>query len=502
MLYDNSPPSSGVIVSDCTLGNPDDGDFSDGFFTYWNAVYKCSNAFDDINELLLKLLPPKPLDLYMVDLIFENTYHARQESSGNLHVNCTDDTTPRAYAENFYNGDEGTLTCEIDAVQCGSIVLTGGDDTGRNDEYLTIIDDSDPYAGEAGKEGFWKQISAEIIPNSPLSFSNHIYNMIHSQSGLTQNNIWVDNPQNATINSIAIVLPSQCNRWISGVPSLQINDMIVYSANLNNAVGKHYHIDYVSRVYSLYTSADYYDPTSPPNEGDIININGDVNINNHVYTENLSLTFVPYNSKQACSSVQHDTNARVDTVSNEIRVRSGLGQFPNFGTNDDDFGDVYDSTISLKTSPYITELQLLNGKYQIPHGNYSLNLPTQGPDYSSGMGNDMRWVTFQTIVIDNKSGLNINFNSVAGTWNGIETEGIEIYVKVEGDTGWLNGNKAYPGVGSPTNDNDYAMVYSMSTATSKRITFGSIVRTGVVYVRIGLPMNSNKQFKDITVHEV
>ena len=50
----------------------------------------------------------------------------------------------------------------------------------------------------------------------------------------------------------------------------------------------------------------------------------------------------PYNSKEACAASNHLTGARVDTVSNEVRVRSGSGLYPANGTNAIDFGEAYD----------------------------------------------------------------------------------------------------------------------------------------------------------------
>jgi len=501
MLYDNLPPNQSPSSGTGNIGTPDDGTYSDGFFNNWNPAYKCSNAFDDLNELLLKLLPPKPDDLSTTPLVFESIYTARQESTSDVH-NCTDDTTPKATAENFFNGDDGILTCEIDSVSHGVITITPDDDTGKHDDYLTIIDDSDPYAGQSGKEGIWKQLSAEILPTSPLSYDKHEFALTHSQSGSSINSIWVDNPQTATITSAQVILPNNCNRWISGVPSLEVGDSLGFHADLNNAVGKHYHNNYVARVYSVDTDIVYFDPLTPPSEGDVINVATTLTIQNNRYNENVSVVCVPYNSKGQSPSSEIESHSRVDTISQENRVRSGNTQYPSFGISDNEYGDTYDSTISLKDSSYYHELQLLNGQYQFPHGNYSSNLPTAGPDYSSGMGNDDRWVAFKTIHIDNKSGLNLVFSNTSGTWNGVETSGIQIYIQVLGVTGWLDCNHAYPGVGSPSNNGDYAMVYSMSSATSKRITFGSTVRTGDVYLRIALPSNSNKRFGSINVTAV
>jgi len=71
-------------------------------------------------------------------------------------------------------------------------------------------------------------------------------------------------------------------------------------------------------------------------------------------------------------------------------------------------------------------------------------------------------------------------------------------------TGWIDCNSPYPGVGTPgstvTRHKDPAMVAGSNetTATSKKITFGPVVYSGKLYIRIGLPAG-NKKFSTITV---
>jgi hypothetical protein len=43
------------------------------------------------------------------------------------------------------------------------------------------------------------------------------------------------------------------------------------------------------------------------------------------------------------------------------------------------------------------------------------------------------------------------------------------------------------------------MVSSDSSATVKKITFGSTARSGTIYVRIGLPALSDKKFTGISI---
>jgi hypothetical protein len=77
-----------------------------------------------------------------------------------------------------------------------------------------------------------------------------------------------------------------------------------------------------------------------------------------------------------------------------------------------------------------------------------------------------------------------------------------LQVRVNGATptiGWVDGNVAYPGVGSPTNNGDAALVVASSTSTAKLVTFGTNTKTGTVYARIGIPSGDNKRFTNVTM---
>ena len=72
-----------------------------------------------------------------------------------------------------------------------------------------------------------------------------------------------------------------------------------------------------------------------------------------------------------------------------------------------------------------------------------------------------------------------------------------LYVYVSGATGWLDANAAYAGVITPVNNGDAALDYSNSTPTFKRATFGTTVRTGNVFVRVGVKSGTNVSFTNI-----
>ena len=46
-----------AIQGSGTIGNPTDGSYTDGYFSSWTVDTRIPNAFDDVNELLLKIVP-------------------------------------------------------------------------------------------------------------------------------------------------------------------------------------------------------------------------------------------------------------------------------------------------------------------------------------------------------------------------------------------------------------------------------------------------------------
>lgn len=490
---------SAVSGGSGVIGTPTDGTYEDGLFAFTGST-KVADAVDGINETLAKLAPAKPVNLSSKTLALASYYSASEAGTGTVHSVISDSLRPQtSTVATFWDGDAGTISAEIDSVETSSRTLTTGNDAGTY-SALVITADADPYVGQSGKENFWKALSAYILPTSDLSLASHTYRMKHSLTGNTNVlTFYVDNPATATIANQLLSFAASTSHYVSGVPTLDAGTTFAASFDVNNAVGKHYHTTKIADITGTNISTVNIAPASAYAENATISLsNVAVTVSNGTYTENASITFRGYNSKGvAGTSANTATGARIDTVSNESsRKVSGSGQFPTTG-----YGGSYDSTTSLKTT-YAEELQMLNGRYQVPTGNYSTNLPVNGPDYSTGMGSGDRWVTFQTNTLSNNSAFTLTLNGTQGTFSGVATAGIKIYAKVEGVTGWIDCNAAYPGTGSPSADGDAAMVFGSSTATSKRVTFGSTPRSGQLYIRIGLPAGSNKQFQSISVGSI
>lgn len=473
------------------LGFPTVGDWNNSFLRLDENTRK-TDAIWRADQMLGRLAPPRPDDLATKTLSM-SVYTALEAGTGDSH-SCTDDTTPSAIASDFGDGADGTLIGYIDGVDSGNRILTIADDTGVYGS-LDITDDSDPYAGQPGKEGIYAQLTAQITPPAAISVGQHEYYMEHSLTGITPVlSFYVDDPVNSSVSNVLISLPGGNNRFISGVPSLSATDNILFSFRVDNAVRTHYNATRLGTVSGAnIVNFNAPTPASPPNNGASVDyLSQSTTVLG--YAENLPVAVTPYSSNDAAGTPYNETlQSRVDLVSDESnRVTSGSGQYPTIG-----YGDPFDSTSSLKVV-YTDELQMLNGKYQRPTGDYSSNLPTAGENYDVGMGTGDRRVTFQPITLNNHSAFTIDILG-AEDFAGIETSGVEIQVKVEGQTGWLDANASYPGTGNPSADGDPAMVYGDSDANTKRVTFGSTVRSGDLLVRITFPNGSIKKFSGINI---
>ena len=195
---------------------------------------------------------------------------------------------------------------------------------------------------------------------------------------------------------------------------------------------------------------------------------------------------------------------RVDSVSDEtIRVKSGIGKFPTA------FGDVYDSAANLALNE---ELQLVNGKFRYPSGNYTGNgkfvdqsisgvAQAAGPNYDLLSPDTVRWVTFK-FALPVCNGAYVEFLDPVGMADDPETHVLtnaQIFVKVKNGTPWLDLNGCFDGVTQPKADGDPCLVVWDSSAARKRLTFGKKAVGGDFYVRVGFKKSAGISFSRVTV---
>jgi len=485
-----------------TLGTPTDTSFADGLLSFTPPT-TVTDAIDEVNEILNKLAPSKPANLSTLTLSLASSYSATQTSTGTVRTIVTNSASPATNTtSNFYDADSGTLTAFIDNVGVGTTALTTATNTGTFGS-LNVVSESDPYSGQAGKEGFWKQMTARIVPASSLSVGIHTYNLTHSGTGSTPNlTFYVDDPVATTVTGISTTYPNTTSHYISGVPTVSFGSTFSVNFTVNNAIKSFYNTTRIAEVSAstiLSTSATrVLTGTQTPSAAVTVS-DLPLTVGSNKYSETNTITITSYNSQGSSGTATHSLRVRVDTLSatNEnSRKPSGTGQYPTTG-----YTSTYDSNADLKTT-YTNELQFLNGKFQWPSGTYTNNLPVVGPDYATGMGAGDRWVTFNPQSVTACSSFDLTFTGSSNFGSSALMSGIKIYAKIEGVTGWIDGNAAFSPGTSPSADGAAALVVGNSTATVKRITFGATTRTGQLYIRIGLPASSNKTFNNITISNV
>lgn len=457
------------------------------------------DAFDKVELILEKLAPAKPSNLSAVPLTIAGAYGARRAGTGDLDY-CTDLANPVvASSLPFFDGDAGILSATMDAVAAGSITLSTGSDVGTNLQ-LQITEDSDPYAGVAGKSNFWRQLRAQINA-ATLTVGLHVAQMIHSTSGGRSLSFYVDDPGTVGVDTVGATAFGTVAS-ISGVQAFRGGATIAVTFNVTNAVRTHYNSTPAAATSSVAQAAVLWSPGTPPAAGATLSPTINLAASFSAYGENIVVSGTGYNSKGTPFTGNAATNIRVDSISNESRQKSGTGQFPTKGSGAAQFGDAYSSSDSLATNK---ELQLLGGQYQYPPAvDYSSKSPS-GPNYSALTPDsyaNMRWVTFNLGAKSAVSSVTLTINGAQNMGSSAVVSGFALYVLVDGatpTTGWVDGNAAYPGVGSPTANGDAALDVGASSATVKRVTFGTAPKTGNVWVRVGIPSGSNKSLSTVSM---
>jgi len=286
-------------------------------------------------------------------------------------------------------------------------------------------------------------------------------------------------------------------KYVSGIPVLTTGNKVSIAFNVNSAVSEFYNATRVARVEStVINSIDVAPASTPYGVGDTIPVNVEGTIIASAFASPAVFKLIGYNSKGVLGFINHQTNLRIDSKSDESqRLKSGAGQFPTKGPLFTQFGNPFDATESLTLNE---ELQLEGGVYKFPQAvDYSTY---GGPDYRSVTGgtyDSYRWLTLNLGSITDVNGLTITFQNPVNFGTAVRTSGLKLYVRVDGATGWLDGSTSFQGAGSPSANGDAALVFANSSASVKRITFGPTVRSGVVYVRVGIAEGSPISFTGI-----
>lgn len=465
------------------------------------------DAFDKVISFLELIAPPLPPQLSSVNLVISSTWSAKEQNTTTTFTNITDDTTPTAVVDSvFWDGASGTLDSFIETngggqTNIGSISLTTGDDSGTNGA-LTITQNTNYPVSPAGP---WLSINAQITSTTALSLNNdeHVYTMTHSKTGSTSTTFYIEELVTPAIVGSPSYSISYVGgpRYISGVPSLEDNDIINVTFDVADAVKWYYNNSRIGAVDSPNTDggqiASPLPGTGPVKDSTVTNTSS-LTVSHNTYAQGIAFTLYGYNSRGTLGSdigtSTYNTDLYVDTKSNEaIRVNSGAGQYPSTG-----YGSAYDSTLNIDN---MEELQLRNALFEYPNIDFSVYTPA-GPDYSTLTFTGTRWATFNIGSITNAPSIIFQIQNATGFGSNRNVSGLSLYLRVDGangTSGWIDCNSNWPLGTNPTNDGDPALVAdSDSTATQKKITFGpGGDKTGTVYVRIGWSAGGGFKFSNI-----
>jgi hypothetical protein len=450
-------------------------------------------ALDQHTSLLSLLAPAKPANLSANTMSVAGTYTAKESSTGTVRSGIINSTTPTVTCSAaFYDGDSGTLTALVDSLASGSRVLTTADDSGTY-TWLRILTDTDPYVGQFGKQGFYKQLTASIVPAAQTLKVAHTFALSHSSTGTTPAlTIYCDNPStpNITAQAVSGVLHTSLKR-LSGIPCLASGDVIQASCTGNLTTHSFYNSTRVIAFSGANITTLNYTPGTPPTSGAAV-ATGTQNLTVSAGSSTGAvITCTAYNSIGTTGTANINSSVRVSVSATEtIRVKSGTTDMPAGG-----YGAAYDSSELLTAN---SELQMeVDGRFLYPPAtNYTGVMPA-GPNYSTGLGASDRYATFNLGAFNGTS-RTITINGAVNFGASALIAGLKMWAKVDSVTGWVDLNAAYPGVGNPFGNGDPALVVASSTATSRALTFGSAVRVGTLFVRIALPSGSTKTFTSVS----
>ena len=498
------------------IGNAEDGDYTDGIFTDFTPSTSIGTAIDRFNEVLLLLAPtpPSSWNNAISAISFTNTsYTARILSSGLSENRIYISTTPTVAntdtvgTQTYSRVDTSGLTFSLinNGTTLETVTFSGTSSVLKSTGYIRHSASSDPYTGVSGKSGFWTGITdfslGGSLPAITASSSTRLLELYHPGTDSPETLYYhIDSPLTVSITSITASVPAMTN-YVSGVPTLTTaNTITAIGFSVSNVASYFYAATSVYQINAGLIAGSTGDPDSIPTyygqTGSVSGKSGAVltsqfSDTSFTFTVRGRNSIATYGSNTTFTSTAH----RVDTVSSEsTRKTSGTGSNPASG-----YGSAYDSSVSL-VGANTEELQLRNGVYLYPTINYT---SVGGPDYSSASGT--RWATFNLGTFVSNSAFTLNFISSSGISLSTGVSGLLVEVIIDGSSYWVDGDSSYAGVGNPgsVSDGVASVVVASSTATARRITFGSVTHSGSIIVRIGITTSGTGiQFGSVTATNI
>ena len=415
--------------------------------------------------------------------------------------------------------------------------------------YTFTVERDDHYGTISGYKGFYNSIYANAVTLANLTPSANSYRFNFTHLSSTANSEITFYVENTRTPNIANVENYSANtytsvKYLSGAPVLKENDSIFFDFDLQDAVRYFYNSSNIvsisseimqndkfinfanTEVLSVSNRPPFTLPATPTSDGPVIQLrNVSANVSANVIESAPQFEITGYNALNESSSYTTvGQEFLVDDFTNEVGVRlySGIGLYPA-GTANVDWGNTYTTEQSQANIMLNDELQLFGDHYFYPKVNYAntnAGINFEGnvipyPNYNNS-STSYKWATFYVGEVDAEKFYNVEIRDAAGIGydllDGVTvTSNLKMFIRVHNDantdqaTGWLDINKSYnfANVANPVDDGDTSLDLSWMEGNPKyrRATFGTIERTGNVFVRIGT-IDRTISFKDVVKSNV
>jgi hypothetical protein len=528
-------PAGGGGESGCCPGNviilgiPSDGTYDDGLLPFDENTF-VSDAIDEINEVLVDMVPDPPAELDGTDLVGNRTLYTGILPIGLNSVWYQDgviagNTINRIIINNsitmssanpstrFNKGDEGTLiakhnnggsgltvtgTLDIEANFNGSVVgpavqdLSTWDNQGVGDPCTNAIVTFSGAAGnlEVTNVGWyndfnaWQKMNAEINAAS-LQEGFHGYVMTHSvptgDQSTNEYKFWYDDDPNALSFSVSPSVSENTissNKYISGVQYYSTGDTFDITYSGSNIYRKCYRTSYVSRYRfdgeSAWTNVN---PITTPHYTDDIGAAKTIVIDRpNYYSTDARLTAYLYHPwKSSVNALSPSLNMLVATCGGDSTAKreyfcEEVYRLPNGSYNTVPSG----ITGQWNSQTILTNGQALIYNQQVQSANSGHNftsyLPTGNPNYSLFSGNQIFLRAFYDPFAHSNVILTVH-NIGTSDIGSLGSGNVNLEIKLPTQTGWLDAGTMFNGATFTGIDGDGCQVSMVNGSVT--ITFGT-----------------------------
>ncbi len=392
---------------------------------------------------------------------------------------------------------------------------------------MIIEFDGDAYGNTLASRGFYNSIKCKFTSSfDALSgiFKSHTapmrFKAKYSYLGKEyySNELVVceefDQDEYNNLDRAAMVLGSKDMkyRYVSGIVTPLAGSHIELSAIKHTVLKKFTKGHIIEKVDSMDLTYEH-DPELPYTKYiPSLEIKESLLIPENYYNEMLTISAETYDIfGNKAGDVSNTYKFRVDTISDESnRVKSGKV----YNKKIEGACLEWDASEDLRDN---NELQLLGGIYQWPEKDFSIN--GQG-NLSDGTWNDISWLrtthnydeclkmgTRYVTFVHDMSIANGVYISILDGKNLLQDKSTHaykvdsMYIKVEGETDWLDAKEPYDGIGINNEWMQGCLAVQDSKDGEIYCTFGPKPLEGKLYIRIGITYDSHIKFSGITVRE-